>query len=43
MDRYDFIISVYCLVCEYYQIIKERYRIRRGGFASPYRHLWGWY
>ena len=33
MDRYDFIINVYCLVCEYYQIIKERYRIRRGGFA----------
>jgi len=33
MDRYDFIISVYCLVCESYQIIKERYPIRRGGFA----------
>ena len=33
MDRYDFIISVYCLVCEYYQNITERYRIRRGGFA----------
>ena len=33
MDWYDFIISVYCLVCDYYQIIKERYPIRRGGFA----------
>jgi len=33
MDRYDFIITVYCLVCEHYQIIKERYPIRRGGFA----------
>ena len=33
MDRYDFIITVYCLVCEYYGIIKEQYPIRRGGFA----------
>lgn len=33
MDRYDFIISVYCLVCQYYRVIKERYPIRRGGVA----------
>ncbi len=33
MDRDHFIITVYCLVCEHYQVIKARYRIRRGGFA----------
>ena len=33
MDRYDFIITVYCLVCDYYQMVKEQYKIRRGGFA----------
>ncbi|MCB9101502.1 MAG: IS982 family transposase [Anaerolineales bacterium] len=33
MDRYDFIITVYCLVCKYYGIIKDQYPIRRGGFA----------
>jgi hypothetical protein len=33
MDRDDFIITVYCLVCEQYQGIRERYRLRRGGFA----------
>jgi hypothetical protein len=33
MDRYDFIITVYCLVCDYYQIIKEQFKLRRGGFA----------
>lgn len=33
MDRYDFIITVYCLVCQYYGIVKERYPLRRGGFA----------
>jgi len=33
MDRYDFIITVLCLVCDYYQMIKERYPLRRGGFA----------
>lgn len=33
MDRDDFIITVYCLVCEQYQELKARYPIRRGGFA----------
>ena len=31
MDRDDFIITVYCLVCQMYQMIKARYSIRRGG------------
>lgn len=33
MDRDDFIISVYCLVCRCYQVVADTYRIRRGGFA----------
>jgi len=33
MDRDDFIIAVFLVVCEHYQAIKEKYRIRRGGFA----------
>ena len=33
MDRTNFIITVYCLVCEQYQIIKSQHKIRRGGFA----------
>src|SRR5258706_15156889 len=33
MDRDEFIISVYCLVCEHYQVIKNTYPVRRGGFA----------
>jgi hypothetical protein len=33
MDRDEFIITIYCLVCEHYQVIKSRYRLRRGGFA----------
>ena len=33
MDRYDFIITTYCLVCDYYQMIKAQYKIRRGGLA----------
>lgn len=33
MDRYDFTIIVYCLVCEYDQIIKEQYPIQRDDFA----------
>jgi Transposase DDE domain len=33
MDRDDFIITVYCLVCEHYQVIKSLYPVRRGGFA----------
>ena len=33
MDRYDFIITTYCLVCDYYQMIKAQYKIRRGGFG----------
>ena len=33
MDRDEFIITVYCLVCEHYQVIKNTYALRRGGFA----------
>jgi hypothetical protein len=33
MDRDDFIITVYCLVCEHYQAIKTHYGVRRGGVA----------
>jgi hypothetical protein len=33
MDRDDFIIRVYCLVCEHYQVIQRTYRLRWGGFA----------
>jgi hypothetical protein len=33
MDRDDFIITVYCLVCEHYQVIRDMYSVRRGGFA----------
>lgn len=33
MDRDDFIIAVYLLVCEHYQVIQAQHRIRRGGFA----------
>ena len=33
MDRDSFIITVYCLVVEYYAMVKETYPIRRGGFA----------
>jgi hypothetical protein len=33
MDRDEFIITVYCLVCEHYQVIKHLYPLRRGGFA----------
>jgi hypothetical protein len=33
MDRDEFIITVYCLVCEHYQVIKNTYRLRHGGFA----------
>lgn len=32
MDRDNFIIAVYLVVCEHYQAIKKQYRIRRGGF-----------
>jgi hypothetical protein len=32
-DRDEFIITVYCLVCEHYQVIKTPYPLRRGGFA----------
>lgn len=32
MDRDTFIITVYCLVVEHYQTIKQQYPIRRGGF-----------
>ncbi len=33
MDRDDCIITVYCLVCEHYQVITQGYPVRRGGFA----------
>lgn len=33
MDRDEFIITVYCLVCEHYQVIKTTSPLRRGGFA----------
>ena len=33
MDRDDFIIAVFLIVCEHYQAIQTQYRIRRGGFA----------
>lgn len=33
MDRDEFIITVYCLVCEQYRVINNTYRVRRGGFA----------
>ena len=33
MDRDDFIIAVFLIVCEHYQTIQKQYRIRRGGFA----------
>lgn len=33
MDRDDFIILVYCLVCEHYPSIRATYGVRRGGFA----------
>lgn len=33
MDRDEFIITVYCSVCEHYQVIKNTYPLRRGGFA----------
>lgn len=33
MNRDDFIITVYCLVCEHYQALKALYRLRHGGFA----------
>jgi len=32
MDRDSFIITVYCLVVETYKTVKEKYKIRRGGF-----------
>ena len=33
MTREYFIIMVYCLVCELYQFVVERYPIRRRGYA----------
>ncbi len=33
MDRDDFIIAVFLVVCEHYQVIKKQCRLRRGGFA----------
>jgi hypothetical protein len=33
MDRDDFIIAVFLVVCEQCQAVKNQYQIRRGGFA----------
>jgi Transposase DDE domain len=33
MDRDEFIITVYCLVCDQYRVIKNTSPVRRGGFA----------
>jgi hypothetical protein len=33
MDRDSFIITVYCLVVEHYGLVKEKFFVRRGGFA----------
>ena len=33
MDREHFIILVYCLICEHYQVIVRRHSLRRTGFA----------
>jgi hypothetical protein len=33
MDRDDFIIAVFLVVCEHYQVIKKQCRLRCGGFA----------
>ncbi len=33
MDRDDFIITVYCLVCEHYDVIQATYPLRQGGFT----------
>jgi hypothetical protein len=33
MDRDEFIITVYCLVCDQYRVSKNTYPVRRGGFA----------
>lgn len=33
MDRDEFIITVYCLVCEHYRRITTLFPLRRGGFA----------
>ena len=33
MDRDTFITTVYCLVVEYYAMVKGTYPIRHGGFA----------
>ena len=35
MDRDDFIITVYCLVCDHYRAVIAQPPIRRGGFAPP--------
>jgi len=33
MDRDDFIIAVFLVVCEHYKAIQKQYRLRRGGFT----------
>jgi len=33
MDRDQFIIAVYCLVCDHYQALQAHHHIRRGGFV----------
>jgi hypothetical protein len=39
MDRDDFIITVYCLVCEHYHGIAATTALRRGGFAPAFSAL----
>lgn len=36
MDRDDFITHVYCLVCEYYQVIVQHLPLRQRGFAPAF-------
>jgi hypothetical protein len=33
MDRDTFIITVYCLVVEQYDVMASQWKLRRGGFA----------
>lgn len=33
MDRDDFVIAVFLVICEQYSVIKQQYRLRRGGFS----------
>ncbi len=37
MDRDDFIIAVFLIVCEQYQVIEKTHRLRHGGFPPALR------